>query len=127
MIYEKKNIFWNESYQIVGACIEVHKILGCGFLECVYQEALEFELNNRGISYEREKELEIKYKGAILKKKYIADFVCYNKIILELKACSGITEEHKSQVLNYLNATQFQLGLLINFGEKSLNYKRIVL
>ena len=98
---EKKNIFWKEGYEIVGACFEVHKILGCGFLEAVYQEALEIEFKRRNIPFEREKELTIIYKGEELKKKYCADFVCYGKIIVEIKACGAIVDEHISQVLNY--------------------------
>ena len=124
---EKDNIFWKESYDIIGACLEVNKILGCGFLEGVYQEALEIEFKRREIPFEREKELPIDYKGEILKKKFNADFLCFGKIIVELKACGGLVEDHISQTLNYLNATKFKLGLLVNFGEKSLKYKRIVL
>ncbi len=124
---KKAHIFWEECYKIIGACLEVHKELGCGFLEAVYQEALEIEFKIREIPYEREKELPIIYKGTELKKKFYSDFVCFNKIIVEIKACSGLIEEHMSQVLNYLNATKHQLGPLFNFGERSLKYKRVVL
>ncbi len=124
---KKKYKFQKETYEIIGACLEVHKILGCGFLEAVYQEALEIEFKRRGIPYEREKELPINYKGVELKKKYYPDFVCYNEIIVELKALSQLTGEHLSQVLNYLKATHFELGFIFNFGEKSLKYKRVIL
>ena len=120
-------IYENESYKIIGACIEVHKELGCGFLEAVYQEALELEFNNKSITYEREKELKIYFKSVELNKKYIADFICFNRIIVEIKALSKLNSEHEAQILNYLKATGIKLGILINFGEKSLKYKRLVL
>jgi GxxExxY protein len=116
-----------ESFKIIGACMEVHKELGNGFLESVYKEALEREFISNKISYEREKELLILYKGSYLNKRYIADFICYNKIIVELKAIQNLLPEHEAQLFNYLKATKMQLGLLINFGQKSLQYKRIVL
>ena len=122
------NLFYkDECYKIIGACMEVHKELGCGFLEPIYQEALahEFRLNN--IPFEKEKVISIRYKNIELDKKYIADFTCFDKIILELKALSSLSSEHESQLLNYLKATGYKLGLLVNFGEKSLNYKRMVL
>ena len=119
-------IYKEESYKIIGACMEVHKELGCGFLEAVYQEALEIEFNNQGIPYEREKELKIYFKGIELRKRYNADFICYDKIIVETKALSNLTDDHLGQVLNYLKATQFKLGLLVNFGQPKLEYKRIV-
>ena len=107
--------------------MEVHRELGPGFLEPVYQEALELEFERQGIPFEREKELKISYKGHILKKKYVADFICNDKIIVELKALSALSGEHVAQVLNYLKATGFKLGMLINFGEASLKFKRLVL
>lgn len=97
--------------------MRVYNLLGNGFLEAVYQEALEIELDRRHIPYEREKELEIYYDGIKLGKKYIADFVCYGKIILELKAVKELDDSHRSQLFNYLKATGFKLGLLINFGK----------
>ena len=97
--------------------MKVHNTLGCGFLEAVYQEALEIEFNKLGIPYEREKELEIVYDGVVLNKKYVADFVCYDRIILELKAVKELDDSHRSQVFNYLKATGFKLGFLINFGK----------
>ena len=119
-------IFESESYEIIGAAMEVHKELGCGFSEPVYQEALELEFLRRAIPHEREKQLQIYYKGVLLDKKYICDFICYGQIIVELKALSNLISEHEAQVLNYLKATGFRLGLLINFGGKSLEYKRLV-
>jgi len=119
-------IYKEESYRIIGACMEVHKTLGCGFLEPVYQEALSIEFNKQQIPFEKEKVLSINYKDIELEKKYIADFVCYGKIILETKALSNLTDDHLGQVLNYLKATQFKLGLLVNFGQPKLEYKRVV-
>ena len=106
--------------------MEVHKHLGCGFLEPVYQEALEKEFISQKIPCKREMELPIYYKQERLNKYYQADFVCYDKIIVELKALSELTSQHEAQVLNYLKATGFELGLLINFGQTSLQYKRII-
>ena len=97
--------------------MKVYNVLGSGFLEAVYQEALEIELDRRHIPYEREKELEICYDGIKLGKKYIEDFVCYGKIILELKAVKELDDSHRSQLYNYLKATGFKLGFLINFGK----------
>jgi GxxExxY protein len=119
-------IYKEEAYKIIGAAMEVHTELGCGFLEAIYQEALEIEFQKQGIPYEREKLLSVRYKDVELKKKYFADFVCYDKIIVEVKALSDLTKQDESQVLNYLNATELRLGLLFNFGRKSLQYKRLV-
>jgi len=119
-------LYKDEAYEIIGSCMEVHSQLGCGFLEAVYQEALEIEFQERTIPYQREVALKISYKGAVLKKEYVGDFICYNNIIVELKALSKLESVHESQVLNYLKATGFKLGILINFGEQSLKYKRIV-
>ena len=101
--------------------------LGAGFFEAVYQEALEMTFLEQDIPFEREKELSISFKGKILNKKYYADFLCFDKIIVELKALSNLESAHESQVMNYLKATGYKLGLLINFGASSLQYKRIVL
>jgi len=120
-------IFKEESYKIIGAAIEVHKELGAGFVEPVYQEALEIEFNNQNIPYYREKNLNIFYKRQKLVKHYLADFVCYENIIVELKALSELRGDHEAQLLNYLKASKMKLGLLINFGTKSLQYKRLVL
>ena len=118
-------LYPKESYAIIGAAIEVHKQLGCGFTEPVYQEAFAEELRLREIPFEREKVLTVTYKGKALTKEFRADFVCYNKIIVELKAVVDFAEEHYAQVYNYLKASEMQLGLLINFGKTSLEYKRI--
>ena len=115
------------TYKIIGACIEVHSQLGCGFLEPVYQEALSMEFKNRNIPYQKEKLIKINYKNKMLSKKYIADFICFDKIIIELKALSKLTSDHDAQLLNYLKATGFELGLLVNFGTKKLEYKRMIL
>jgi len=117
-------IFKDETYKIIGACMEVHKVLGNGFLEAVYQEALEQEFVLQNIPYEREKQITINYKNIALNKYYIADFICYNEIIVEIKAVSSLTSDHDAQILNYLKATKNKIGLLINFGEKSLKYQR---
>ena len=120
-------LFKNESYAIIGAAMEVHRTLGNGFLESVYQESLGLEFNKRQIPFSKEKTLELFYKGDKLSKYFVADFICFEKIVLELKSVSGLTNEHEAQVFNYLKATQMNLALLINFGGKSLQYKRIVL
>jgi len=122
-----KLIYKEESYKIIGACIEVHNELGSGFLEPIYQEALEVELTNQNIPFQREAPLPVKYKGLVLNKSYIADFILYDKIVLELKALDALSSVHESQVLNYLKATGFKLGLLVNFGQPKLQYKRLVL
>ena len=122
---EKKYYLEDETYNIRGALLKVHETLGCGFLEKVYQEALEIEFNKREIPYKREVRLPIYYDGKVLSTDYIADFICYDKIIVELKAVSSINEIHEAQVFNYLNATGYDLGLLANFGEISLVVKRL--
>ncbi len=118
-------IYKEESHQIIGAAIEVHKTLGNGFLEPVYQEALSLEFENMAIPFEKEKQLRIKYKDRCLEKYYVADFVCFDKIIVECKALNGLLPEHESQVINYLNAAGFRLGLLINFGGTKTEFKRL--
>ena len=118
-------LYKNESFRIIGAALEVHKVLGCGFIEAVYQEALEEEFKKRGIPYEREKELTIDYKGKLLSKTFRADFICYDKIILELKAVSDFTNDHHAQIYSYLKASRMDLGILINFGKANLDYIRI--
>lgn len=119
-------IYSNETYQIIGAAMEVHKTFGPGFLESVYQEALEIELTKQNIPYISQKRIQIKFKDILLNQYYIADFLCYDKIIVELKAVSTILPEHEAQTLNYLKATGTKLGLLFNFGEESLTFKRFV-
>ena len=120
LLYEK------ESYSIIGAAIAVHKELGHGFLEAVYQEALEKEFQLSLIPYKREFPLKIFYKNEPLEKTYITDFICYDNIIVELKALNAITNEHQSQLINYLTATKLKLGIIINFGKPSIEHKRIV-
>ena len=119
-------LFENETWHIKGAAFEVHKELGCGFLEKVYQDALEMEFKAMGIPYEREKHIAIQYKGQTIDHDYYADFVCYGNIIVELKAVSQLNDIHKRQVLNYLRATNLKLGMLMNFGETSLKTERII-
>ena len=109
-------IYSQYSYAINGAAFHVYNKLGHGFLESVYQEALEIEFKRRNIPFEREKELKIIYDGFELKQTYKADFVCYDKVIVELKAVSCLDDAHRSQVFNYLHATGYKLGLLYNFG-----------
>jgi len=114
------------SYKIIGACIEVHKKLGRGFLESVYQEVLENEFNICHIPFERQKKLKLSYKDIKLKKYFVADFICFDKIIVEIKAHQILYDSSQYQVINYLKATNYKLGLLINFGEVSLQWKRFI-
>ena len=119
-------LYQEESYKIRGAIFAVHRELGCGFLERVYQDALEYELRERGIPYEREKLIQVMYKGKPLGEPYREDFVCYDKIIVELKALSELDGTHRAQVINYLKATKMKLGLLVNFGETSAKVERLL-
>ena len=119
-------LYKEESYIIRGAIIAVSRELGCGFLERVYQEALEYEFKERNIPYEREKLLPIMYKGQILGEPYRADFVCYGKIIVELKAVDELTGLHSAQVINYLKATKMKLAMLVNFGEPMAHVERFL-
>jgi GxxExxY protein len=119
--------FQEESFEIIGICMEVHRILGKGFLEIVYKDAIEYEFKKKGISYEREKKYEIEYKNIILPHHFYADFVVHNKIILEVKAQQGIVENHYKWVINYLAVSKCKLGLITNFGEDSLVTKRLIL
>ena len=118
--------FEQETFKIIGACIKVHTTLGSGFLESVYQEALERELEKQDIPYNRHKRLNIIFDGKPLDKYFVADFVCYNSIILEIKAATFIHPDNSKQVINYLKATNFEVGLLINFGQTSLKWKRFI-
>jgi GxxExxY protein len=116
----------NQTYHIIGAALEVHKELGCGFLEPVYQEALELEFGDRGIPFQPQVGMPVFYKGRRLRAPYRADFVCYEDIIVELKALTKVGEIEWAQVLNYLKASSHERGLLINFGAKSLQHRRFV-
>jgi GxxExxY protein len=121
-------IYKEESYQTLGACFEVYKEMGCGFVELVYQESLEIELGLRDIPFKSQVQLSLSYKGRPLKGKYIPDFVLFEKIVLEIKAVKEITPEHRAQVYNYLKATGYRLGLLVNFGHHpGVEYERIVI
>jgi GxxExxY protein len=122
-----ENILHKElSYKIMGAAFEVHNVLGPGFLEKVYERALAHELRLNGISVEKQKEIQVSYKG-IAAGSYVADLVANNEIIIELKAVESLNDFHQAQVLNYLKAADMQLGLLINFGAEKVQYKRLVL
>ena len=118
-------VFKEWTHGIIEACLNVFKELGCGFTEPVYQDALEAELTFLKIPFEREKRLQVVYKGVLLKSDFYADFVCYDSIIVELKAVAKLMPAHKAQVLNYLNASGLEVGLLVNFGEPSLKFERI--
>jgi GxxExxY protein len=119
-------VYKDESFKIIGACMRVHAAMGNGFLEAVYQEALEDKLQKQDISFESQKKLALYYNDKKLKKFYKADFLCYDKIILELKAVDYLSVNMRDQLMNYLKATKTRLGLLVNFGKKSLEYKRIL-
>jgi len=121
---ERELLFKDEVFNIVGAAMEVSNELGSGFLEAVYQDALEIEMRNRDIQYESQKEIAIYYKGKPINKKYYADIICYKQIIVELKAIKRISEIEEAQILNYLKATGLPLGLIINFGNFKLEWKR---
>ena len=119
-------LFKEESYKIIGSCMKVHTELGAGFLESVYQEALEKQFIKDGIPYIREQKLRIEFDSALLDKYFKSDFVCFGSIIVELKATPFIYQKDMDQTVNYLKATNIKLGLLITFGSKSLTYKRLV-
>ena len=121
-------IYKEESYQIMGACFEVYKDKGCGFLEAVYQECLEIEFTLQETLFVPQKKLTLSYKGHTLKQTYEPDFICFDKIIVEIKAVDCLTDRHRAQVHNDLHSTGFRLGLLINFGHyPNVEYERIVL
>jgi GxxExxY protein len=119
-------ILKEESYKLIGICMEVHRELGMGFKEGIYQDALEFEFQNQGIEHRRECLFKIEYKGKILKHRYKADFIVFNQIVLEVKATAQIVDSFVAQTINYLKASGLKLGIIANFGERSLSYKRIV-
>lgn len=114
------------TYKIIGAAMEVHKELGCGFLEAVYHEALGREFESQEIPFSSQPIVEIKYKGKPLGKKYQPDFICYGEVIIEIKAISGLSGLEEAQLINYLKASELKIGLLFNFGAKSLEHKRFV-
>ena len=116
----------NRTYKIIGAAMEVHKELSCGFLEAVYQEAVERKFLTQRIPFKAQPVIKIFYKGKPLNKKYQPDFMCHNKVIVEIKAVSTLSGIEEAQIINYLKATGLKVGLLINFGNKSLQYKRLV-
>ena len=120
--YYKKD----ENYAIVGLCMEVHRLLGCGLLEIVYKDALEIEFRNHNIPYQREREFSIEYKGIILPHKFYADFIVYDDIILEVKSVKEISNDHLAQTLNYMKLADTPVGIIANFQNKSLVHKRLI-
>ena len=121
-------LYTDESYKILGACFNVYNEMGCGFLEPVYQECVQIEFESQGIISDSQKTLTLNYRNRRINQTYKPDFICFDKIIVELKAVSHLTDEHRAQVLNYLNASKLRLGLLVNFGHyPKLEYERIIL
>lgn len=115
-----------KTFKIIGAAMEVHRELGCGFLEAVYQEALERELLTSGVPFKAQPLLQVFYKGNPLNKTYQPDFLCFDEVVIEIKALAGLSGTERAQILNYLKATKLRIGLLINFGRKSLEYERFI-
>jgi GxxExxY protein len=122
-----KMIQKGETYAIIGFCMEIYNELGYGFSEVIYKDAIEIEVIERNIPICREKEFEVYYKGRKMGHRYFADFVLFNNIIVEVKSCSGIANEHIAQILNYLKVSGNKVGLIINFGKQSLEFKRVIL
>ena len=120
-------IYKSESYKLMGVMFDIHSNLGKGFSEIVYKDAIEYELEKSLIFFEREKEYSVKYKDIFLKHKFYADFVLFDKIILEVKCCNFISESHIAQAMNYLKVSNNKLAIIVNFNNDSLEYKRIVL
>jgi GxxExxY protein len=120
-------LYREEAYKIIGVCMEVHRELGIGFSEVIYKDAMEIEFRRQGIPYTREAPFAAFYKGISLNREFKVDFTAYDKIIIEVKAASGLVEENERQTLNYLAMSKMRLGLLINFGALSLQYKRLIL
>jgi GxxExxY protein len=120
-------LYMDLTKEIIGAAMEVHRELGSGFLEYVYEESLCYELNLREYSFDRQKELDIQYKDLLIARKYKPDLIVESKVIVEIKATSGLTKNEEAQLLNYLKATKMRVGLLLNFGTKSLEVKRRIL
>ena len=127
-MYSINNLLYKEEvYSFIACCFEVHKNLGKGFLEVVYKDALSYELKQNNIPFEKEKKIEIKYKNIILPHYYFSDFIVFDKIIVEIKAQESIADTHYKQLINYLAASKMKVGLLVNFGEESLKFKRVIL
>ncbi len=122
----KKFSLSKETYEIIGLCMEIHRILGKGFSEVVYKDALEYECRSQNIPYSREKIFKVNYKGHFLPHYFTADFIVYEDIIIEIKAQKGLVDENVSQILNYLKVSKCPLGLLFNFGDDALRFKRYV-
>ena len=121
-------LYKEEAYQVIGACFEVYKEKGCGFLEEVYQEALEMELDLQSIPFFAQQGIKLRYKGREMKRRYVPDFLVDGKIIVEIKAVDKLTDKHRAQVINYLHATGMELALLVNFGHcPKLEWERLVL
>jgi GxxExxY protein len=120
-------IYQTGSYKLLGILFEVHNNLGNGFLEIVYKDAIEYELNRSKIIYDREKEYLVNYKQTILNHKFYADFVIFNRIVLEVKSCSYISDSHIAQAMNYLKVSGSRLAIIANFNRESLEYKRIII
>lgn len=119
-------LYKEESFRIIGACMKVHTSLGAGFLESVYHEALEKEFKNQEIEFDSKRKLQVYYNNVPLKQYFIADFICFNKIIIEIKAASFSHKDTEAQTINYLKSTSYNLGLLVNFGQSSLTWKRFI-
>lgn len=127
-LYGVNNLIYKEEvYSFISCCFEVHRHLGSGFLEAVYKDALSHELKLRNIPFEKEKKFGIEYKGIVLPHYYFCDLIVFDKIIVEIKAQENIADSHYKQLINYLAASNTKLGLLVNFGEESLKFKRVVL
>jgi len=124
---EQSLLYKEEAFSIIGKCMEVHRVLGHGFLEIVYKDALEYEFKLAQIPYGREVRFDVPYKTVILPHNYYSDFTVYEKIIFEVKSIDGIHDDHMARMLNYLKTSGYRLGLLVNFGKRSLEYKRVVL
>ncbi len=114
------------THAIIGAALEVHRRLGCGFLEAVYQEAMAIEMTLRGVPFEREVELPVSYRGQKLAVTYRADFICFSSVVVELKALGRLSGAEESQLINYLKASEYEVGLMLNFGARSLEQRRVV-
>lgn len=120
--------FKEETYKIIGLCMEVQKTQGFGFSEAIYKDALEIEFLDNLLPHFREKKLQVKYKGRVLKHKFFADFVCYEKVIVEAKSTDkGIDDDYIAQVLNYMRVSGKEVGLIVNFGKRKLDYRRLIL